>query len=133
MNATACVMVTAAVRVTATPDGAGGLRASTEMDIGPAEPAFDGHYPDFPIFPGVALIECARMSCLAVPPPGRPHLHLAGVESARFHSMVRPDDRLRLELAWKRVGADWRASVRVRSWRGDVASVRLLFRTEENP
>jgi 3-hydroxyacyl-[acyl-carrier-protein] dehydratase len=125
-------MVTAAVRVTtgAVVEGAT-VRASTELDIGPEELTFDGHYPDLPIFPGVALIECARMSCVAVPPPGAGQLHLAAVDSTRFHNVVRPNDRLSLDLSWKRLGADWRASVRIRSWRGDVASVRLLFRTGE--
>ena len=45
---------------------AAGFRAQVTVD--PAEPVLAGHYPGFPIFPGVCLVEQVRLAALAVLP-----------------------------------------------------------------
>ena len=46
--------------------------ARAEVRIDPSEPVFAGHYPDFPIFPGVCVVECVHRSALATAPTGEP-------------------------------------------------------------
>ena len=64
-----------------------------------SEPAFHGHFPENPVFPGVLTIEALAQTCailLLRKFPGQTPL-FAGVEAARFHRMVCPGDLLRLE------------------------------------
>jgi 3-hydroxyacyl-[acyl-carrier-protein] dehydratase len=114
-------------------DDGGPRRAVTSCVIGADEPVFAGHYPGFPIFPGVCLIECVHRSSLATVPlvdeAGRPRaMALAAVESSRFLGAVYPGDRLTVEIAWTDRGDGWRAAAKVRGERGEVASVRLRYR-----
>ncbi|MBM0278022.1 3-hydroxyacyl-ACP dehydratase FabZ family protein [Micromonospora tarensis] len=108
----------------------GRVRTGTVMEISPTEPVFAGHYPDFPIFPGVCLIECARLSAEVTAPDGPGTLYLEAVESSRFGGPVRPGDRLSLVLTWTALETGWRTAVRIRSERGDVASIRLRLGRE---
>ncbi len=68
------------------------------------EPFFNGHFPDYPIMPGVLQIEAmaqaagiliAKISGLEVTSPNRLPLFL-GIERARFRKMVRPGDQLKI-------------------------------------
>jgi 3-hydroxymyristoyl/3-hydroxydecanoyl-(acyl carrier protein) dehydratase len=113
-------------------DGGEGPVFRTEMTLAAGEPVFAGHYPDFPIFPGVCLIECARLSAIATAAPGEGDpLRLAVVESARFKNAARPGDRLTLDLTWAERAGGRRVTARITSDRGDVASTRLLFRHDD--
>ncbi len=66
---------------------------------------FAGHFPQQPVMPGVLIIEAlaqaggvfAAYDCLADMPEGSTHF-LAGVDNARFKSVVTPGDQLRLEV-----------------------------------
>ncbi|MFB7850058.1 MULTISPECIES: 3-hydroxyacyl-ACP dehydratase FabZ family protein [unclassified Streptomyces] len=123
--------VTAGIRVVrpATAEEGGRLTAATVCRVDPAEQIFAGHYPGFPIFPGVCVIECVRRSALATAPGP---VTLAAVESARFRGPVLPGDELAMELVWKPdgpEGRDWRVTATARTDRGDAASIRLGFRT----
>lgn len=62
--------VTAPVRITRPPLRAddGSLSAATLCLADPDEAFFAGHYPGFPIFPGVCVIECVRRSALLLLP-----------------------------------------------------------------
>ena len=73
------------------------------------EPFFSGHFPGFPIMPGVLIVEAlAQAGCiLALSEVEDRQNHLmffAGIEKARFRKPVLPGDQLRLEvtvLAWR--------------------------------
>jgi 3-hydroxyacyl-[acyl-carrier-protein] dehydratase len=65
------------------------------------EPFFVGHFPDFPIMPGVLILEALAQTCgvmlLHNNPEKREKLPLfLGVDRARFRKPVRPGDVLRL-------------------------------------
>jgi beta-hydroxyacyl-ACP dehydratase FabZ len=67
------------------------------------EPFFDGHFPDFPVMPGVLIIEAmaqvAGVQVLSsIPDRGSKLVLLASVENARFRRPVRPGDQLVIEM-----------------------------------
>ncbi|MBU4533502.1 MAG: 3-hydroxyacyl-ACP dehydratase FabZ [Eubacteriales bacterium] len=66
------------------------------------EPFFQGHYPDYPVMPGVLIVEAlAQVSALVVLslPEYRGKTPLfAGIDGCRFRRMVVPGDQLRLEV-----------------------------------
>jgi 3-hydroxyacyl-[acyl-carrier-protein] dehydratase len=103
--------------------------ASTAMDVDATEPVFAGHYPGFPIFPGVCLIEFAHRSAQCTPPHGAGSIKLTMVSSARFLSPVYPGDRLEAELGWTAKDGDWQCSAVLSTKRGGrAAQVRLRYR-----
>lgn len=103
--------------------------AVTSVPISPDEQVFAGHYPGFPIFPGVCIVECVRRSAQLV--PAVPGLRLAAVESTRFQNPVFPGDTLTTELAWSPDGSAWRCRAEVRTARGPAAQVRLRYEPED--
>jgi len=68
------------------------------------EPFFTGHFPGFPVMPGVLIIEAlAQAGGLLVFEGAGPEerdalLYLTGVEKARFKQPVRPGDQLILRV-----------------------------------
>ena len=69
------------------------------------EPYFKGHFPDHPIMPGVLIIEAMAQTggVLYVKKTGEilsddNWFFLAGVNKARFKSIVKPGDQLRIEI-----------------------------------
>jgi 3-hydroxyacyl-[acyl-carrier-protein] dehydratase len=79
-----------------------GRRAVGEKLVTIGEPFFQGHFPDFPIMPGVLIVEAlAQTACVAALslPEYQGKIGLfAGIDSARFKRPVRPGDTLRLEI-----------------------------------
>ncbi|MEV5241995.1 hypothetical protein AB0K89_23250 [Streptomyces cinnamoneus] len=100
-------------------------RSATRVPVSPDEPVFAGHYPDFPIFPGVCVVECAHRSALATAPEP---VELAAVESARFTGPAFPGDVLSFDLKWRNKDGSWQVSVTAATARGDAASMRLRYR-----
>jgi 3-hydroxyacyl-[acyl-carrier-protein] dehydratase len=67
------------------------------------EPFFMGHFPDFPVMPGVLIIEAMAQVAGVLVLSGIPDRHtklvlLASVEEAKFRKQVRPGDQLRIEM-----------------------------------
>lgn len=67
------------------------------------EPYFTGHFPERPLMPGVIVIEALAQaaSILWLMSPGwqgqsAPHVHLVGLNKARFRKPVMPGDQLLL-------------------------------------
>ena len=67
------------------------------------EPFFNGHFPDFPVMPGVLIVEAmAQVAGVLVlsqmPDRANKLVLLATVEQAKFRKPVRPGDQLRIEM-----------------------------------
>jgi|TARA_B110000438_G_C15231887_1_gene401773 beta-hydroxyacyl-ACP dehydratase FabZ len=67
------------------------------------EPFFQGHFPEFPIMPGVLIIEAmAQVACILalkiVKKEGHPSVFFTGIDEAKFRKPVTPGDTLRMEL-----------------------------------
>src|SRR6202158_5128538 len=67
------------------------------------EPFFLGHFADFPVMPGVLIVEAmaqtAGVQVLSTIPDRQNKLvFLVSVDSARFRKPVRPGDQLRIEM-----------------------------------
>ena len=66
------------------------------------EPFFQGHFPDYPVMPGVLILEAlAQTGAVAI--LGKEENKgkigfLAGIDKARFRRQVRPGDTLTLEV-----------------------------------
>ena len=67
------------------------------------EPFFQGHFPEFPVMPGVLIIEAlAQTACILglkiLKLEGQGSVFFTGIDGAKFRKPVVPGDQLRLEL-----------------------------------
>ena len=84
-----------------------GKRAVGIKNVTVNEEFFNGHFPEFPVMPGVLIVEAlAQVGAVAMlkKEENRGKLALfAGIDSCRFKRQVRPGDQLRLEVEMTRV------------------------------
>lgn len=79
-----------------------GQRVVAIKNVTVNEPFFQGHFPDYPVMPGVLIIEAlAQTGAMAV--LGKEQNKgkigfLAGVDKCRFKKQVTPGDQLKLEV-----------------------------------
>lgn len=79
-----------------------GKRAVGLKNVTANESFFNGHFPDYPVMPGVLIVEAlAQVSAVVMLTKegneGRLGL-LAGIDKCRFKEQVKPGDQLRLEV-----------------------------------
>jgi len=103
------------------------LSASVLAD--PGNPLFAGHYPGFPIFPGVCLIECVHRSVLLAAAARGRRLALDQVRSSRFRAPAFPGDHLGVTARITDRGAGWECDGQVLRDGQEIAKVRLRYRS----
>jgi 3-hydroxyacyl-[acyl-carrier-protein] dehydratase len=79
-----------------------GIRAVGTKAVSIGEPFFTGHFPRYPVMPGVLIAEAlAQVGAVAVLSASQPRDRipfLAGLDNFRFKRQVIPGDLLRLEV-----------------------------------
>ena len=84
-----------------------GKRAVGIKNVTANEPFFQGHFPSYPVMPGVLIVEAiAQVGAVAV--LGMPEYkgklaYFAGIDEVRFKRPVVPGDTLRLEVTLTRL------------------------------
>ena len=86
-----------------------GKKAVGIKNVTANEEFFNGHFPDYPVMPGVLIIEAlAQVGAVAmlIKDENRGRLaFFAGIDNCRFKRQVRPGDQLKLEVELTRVRA----------------------------
>jgi 3-hydroxyacyl-[acyl-carrier-protein] dehydratase len=84
-----------------------GVRAVGIKNVTQNEPFFEGHFPDYPVMPGVLIVEAlAQVGAVGVMAleEFRGKLALfAGIDGVRFRRQVLPGDTLRMEVELTRL------------------------------
>jgi 3-hydroxyacyl-[acyl-carrier-protein] dehydratase len=84
-----------------------GVRAVGIKSVTQNEPFFQGHFPDYPVMPGVLIIEAmAQVGAVGVMAGGEHSEKLAlfaGIDGVRFRRQVLPGDVLRMEVEIQRL------------------------------
>lgn len=109
----------------------------TMKAISGSETFFLGHYPDFPIFPGVFVLEAVHQSLRLFVSVGLRlplHAKLAEIRSVRFLSPLRPGDVLLVDAKCERPSEDT-VAVDAHCWRREatlvaVARIKLRYALE---
>jgi beta-hydroxyacyl-ACP dehydratase FabZ len=81
-----------------------GTRITAVKNVTFNEPFFQGHFPGFPIMPGVLIVEAmvqagGLLACKSEPEATKDkHVYFMGIDKARFRRPVQPGDQLRMEV-----------------------------------
>lgn len=78
-----------------------GEHVVAELDVDADLPLFQGHFPDYPVLPGViimeALAQAASIAVLVQREDENAIGFLTGIDNAKFRRQVRPGETVRLE------------------------------------
>ncbi|MGM0366642.1 MAG: 3-hydroxyacyl-ACP dehydratase FabZ [Actinomycetota bacterium] len=79
-----------------------GEKIKAVKDVRADEYYFKGHFPSNPIMPGVLMVECiaqaGAISLLTLPQHKGKLALFAGIDKVRFKKLVKPGDRLEIEV-----------------------------------
>ncbi|MFF4470815.1 hypothetical protein ACFYZ3_14760 [Streptomyces sp. NPDC001599] len=109
-----------------------GGAVTARATVDPGHEVFPGHYPGFPVLPGVCLIEYADRSILFDQRRLDRERELVAVDRCRFRAPVFPGDELTLRVEYADgddAAPELRSDVVVSTGRGRVAELRLRHRT----
>lgn len=111
-----------------------GVRLTAIKNVTVNEPCFQGHFPSYPVFPGVLILEAmAQTSAVlafrtedGVPEDDRLYLFV-GIDKARFKRQVEPGDQMKIHVEVGRASRGvWKFSAEARV-DGEVACLADLM------
>jgi 3-hydroxyacyl-[acyl-carrier-protein] dehydratase len=102
-----------------------GKRAVGLKNVSIGEPYFQGHFPDYPVMPGVLIVEAiAQVGAIAMLSldeyKGR-IAFFAGIDNVRFKRQVKPGDVLRLEVELGQIRRNIGTGTGTATVKGEVA------------
>lgn len=109
-----------------------GVRAVGIKNVTGNEEFFNGHFPDYPVMPGVLIIEAlAQVGAVALlkkeENKGKIGF-LAGIDNCRIKRQVKPGDQLRLEVELTRLRSSFGKGKGVATVDGEIAcEVEISF------
>jgi 3-hydroxyacyl-[acyl-carrier-protein] dehydratase len=84
-----------------------GKRAVGLKNVSVNEEFFNGHFPEYPVMPGVLIIEAmaqvGAVALLKLPVYQGKIAMFAGIDNARFRQPVVPGDQLRIEVEFTKI------------------------------
>lgn len=84
-----------------------GVRAVGVKNVTQNEPFFEGHFPEYPVMPGVLIVEAmaqvGAVGVMAVEEYRQKLALFAGIDGVRFRRQVVPGDVLRMEVEISRL------------------------------
>jgi 3-hydroxyacyl-[acyl-carrier-protein] dehydratase len=109
-----------------------GVRAVGVKNVTQNEPFFEGHFPDYPVMPGVLVVEAlAQLGAVGVMANNEYRKKLAlfaGIDGVRFRRQVVPGDVLSLEVEISRLrGSTGRGNGRASVGGERVCEAELTF------
>lgn len=109
-----------------------GKRAVGLKNVSANEEFFNGHFPDYPVMPGVLIIEAlAQVGAVAILKKEENKGRLAffaGIDSCRFKGQVKPGDQLQLEVEITRLrGPIGKGKATAKVENKVVAEAELMF------
>ena len=115
-----------------------GVRGVGLKNVSANEPYFQGHFPGYPVMPGVLIVEALAQVGVVVTLSASENkgkfVYFAGINRFRFRHPVEPGDTLRLEVSLSRVrGAVGKAMAAATVDGKVVAEGELMFALGELP
>ncbi len=113
-----------------------GRKAVGLKNVSANEPFFQGHFPDYPVMPGVLIIEAmaqvGAVAILKMPEFAGKIALFAGIDKARFRRQVFPGDQLRIEVELMKLrGRVGKSSCTAYVGEEVAAEAQLMFAIQE--
>lgn len=106
-----------------------GVSVVAELDVDPDLSLFQGHFPGYPVLPGVIIMEAlaqAASCCLLAQEDKASSLgFFAGIDKAKFREQVRPGDTIRLEANITR-NSSRMCVAEVKAYKGDKLCAQAI-------
>jgi 3-hydroxyacyl-[acyl-carrier-protein] dehydratase len=102
-----------------------GVSATGIKNVTMGDPFFQGHFPAYPVMPGVLIVEAiaqvGAVAMLSLEEHGEKIAFFAGIDNVRFKRQVKPGDVLRLEVTLGQIRRNIGTGTGLATVNGEVA------------